>query len=134
MVDVQTLTSSSTIFVATNFSVTNLIFVDSDSTNHFRVSQLWRNNAQLTYNITRKCSRAGDLPIAFDFTDSDSRVFTRGSGTQTGKSQNVSTRRLSRGFEPLAPPTAGAGPPGAVLGLLGRGVGSLAPPGIVFTL
>ena len=40
MVDVQTLTSSSTIFVATNCSTTSLNCVDSGSTNNFRDSQL----------------------------------------------------------------------------------------------
>ena len=126
VVDVQTLTSSSTILVAANFSATSLDCVDAGSTNHFPDSQLWRNNAQMTCNITHPFSRAGDLPIASDLTKSGSRVFTRRSGTQTAKSQNASTRRLGPGFEPLAPPSAGAWPPGAVFGLLERGFGSCA--------
>ena len=126
MVDVQTLTGSSTISVAANFLATSLNCVDSSSINHFRDSQLWRNNAQLTCNITRQFSRAGDLSIASDLTKSGSRVFTKGPRTQTAKSQNASTRRLGPGFEPLAPPSAGAWPPGAVFGLLERGFGSCA--------
>ena len=131
LVDVQTLTSSSTIFVAANFSAGSLNCVDSSSTSHFRDSQFWRNNAKLPCNITRQFSRAGDLQIASDLTKTGSRIFTRRSGTQTAKSQNASTRRLGPGFEPLAPPSAGDWLPGAVLGSLSVDWG-LAPPGIGF--
>ena len=64
-------------------------------------------------------------PIASDLTKYGSRVFARGPRTQTATSQNASTRRLGPGFEPLAPPGAGAGPPGVVFGILGCGFGVL---------